>query len=319
MTVALREGVYSFYLGHDGGEVRHDTSDPKAFVKYLGGAIGGPLSGDSYAAGYRNYLCSTGYGALQSGHLEAAAAAFEQAIEWGHDVALVGAALVLAERGDDAGARKRLARLDAAAAVRPWKYQWFGPVEVFFSAALTDMYKSPRYEQMREFWTRILVLDQGRADALYGRGFAHEMLKDWGAAASDLEAALERLPRSQMRSLAWQRLATVCLEDGDVEKALEVTGKAIAEDEGLAHTHRLQRVKCLVHLGRHREALPLFDALFESTPMNGLLYLERGDIYEHLGDIDAAIADWRAALDKYGTRDEAKERLVSHSAPVNVP
>jgi len=318
MRVSLTRGddgedLYSFYAGGPGYDVREQTADPEAFIAFLRReSPGGPLSGFDCQSGFAEYFCTSGYAALRSGDLEAADEAFARALRWKIRIAAVGAALVLAGRGDAEGARRRLARLDARAAKDRWRYGTFGPVERFFSAATARIQPGDRYVQMQDFWSRILDLAPGRADALYGRGFAREQLEAWAGAASDLEAALEALPEGEVRELAWLRLARVRLQQGRVSEALEVTGRGLAERGGRSFGLRGERIECLTRLERHAEALALIDLQIEATPRSGALFVQRGDVRERLGDLDAAIEDWRRALEHHGGDEEARERLARH-------
>jgi len=312
MSVSFHDGVYSFYAGGEGGyEEREKTSDPAAFVRYLASARGGSLSGSVYEKGFTAYLCSLGYLAVESGDLDTAEANFEQAIRWGYQIAQVGMALLATERDDNAQALNHLAELDTFAAKNEYRFNPFGPVEAFFSAACTNIYKETRYERMRAFWTRILTIQPTRPDALYGRGFANEMLEDWAAASSDLQSALDNLPEGQMRDLAWQRLVRALLEQDLGSEAFDRTTEGVAESPRWGYQLRRQRVECLLRLDRPVDALAEFDRLFELAPDNYALHIQRGDVYNLLEQTEDAIADWERALALYPGSEEAMSRLES--------
>ena len=144
------------------------------------------------------------------------------------DGADAGRALVAIARDDEDAARDALARVDAYEADAPWRSKPFGALSKYLEASLAEIFERPRYTALDAAWTALLRVAPKRADALYGRGFARQMLRRWEEAAEDLRASLDGLPDGQMRTLAWSRLVD-CLTRFDKDEALAACEAGLAE------------------------------------------------------------------------------------------
>ena len=104
-------------------------------------------------------------------------------------------------------------------------------------------------------------------------------------------------PYADHASLA---LARFHMENEEPEKAVAELQRLVDEsrDEQLVHIARLRLARVLVHLQRAEEALALLTGV--DTGGYAARYHEvRGDVHFHRGDVDAARAEYQAALDNF--------------------
>ena len=199
----------------------------------------------------RTYLCFTGYQALLAGDRGKARSCFERALQYGWVIAHVGLALLENDREDLDKARSHLETLTAAEATKAWAYGLSGARYVFAEATVEGIYKSPRYERMHDLFDKLLSIEPGRADLLFGRGFAHEMLQDWHDAIDDYGRSL----------------------DGDCPRLSR-------------NRARFGLIRCLVCAGRVEDAQKAFD----DSPAEELSKISSEALRKILADIEVALA-----------------------------
>ncbi|MEM6589172.1 MAG: hypothetical protein AAF641_12050 [Pseudomonadota bacterium] len=63
-------------------------------------------------------------------------------------------------------------------------------------------------------------------------------------------------------------------------------------------------------MGRHADALAIYDSLVGQDPDNGMTLQNRGRLHQKVGNAEAALADWAASIDV--GRDRAIRAFQAH-------
>jgi len=240
MLVFNREstGVYRFYEGNDLGERRLAFENRDAALRFLDNE-----STATFELGFETYLCAEGQAALAAGEHERGVELLETALRWGYDVAHAGLAWAHRERPD--AARVHLQQLDELFAERPYHYGRFGPLDRYLERAQSRIFDAPRYRQAVEFYSTMLELMPGRADALYGRAFGLRMLRQHADALGDYVAALEGprpLGSGSVRKLAWLGRVSCLRSLADDDGAREAARAGLDEGEDMMMRQALDKL-----------------------------------------------------------------------------
>jgi Tfp pilus assembly protein PilF len=115
-----------------------------------------------------------------------------------------------------------------------------------------------RYEDARDDITHAITLDGSDADAYMMRAQIWSKLGDWQHAKSDWEQALSLNPDHRLKFVVE---ADICVNRQDYEKALQLMTEIVAR--------------------------PLFWPLHRPE-----MHLQRGQIYEHMGQTEKAMSDY---------------------------
>ncbi len=171
-----------------------------------------------------------------------------------------------------------------------------------------------RYAEAAEHYTAALAADAGRADAYLGRGRAHWATHRFEDAVADLDRALALDP-----GLPWAyyfRGASLLqlgrFEDGIADLARAARSDALpTEDRTRAH---YLRAVAFMHLERYDAGIEALTEGIALQPGFAFYYFERGQLYEALGQTEAAIADFERFLALTGASDgglaeQARQRL----------
>ena len=108
---------------------------------------------------------------------------------------------------------------------------------------------------------------------------------------------------------------------GDLEKALERAGGKYPECARLLFLTFNDLGVRLATRGLPRDALPWFDRAIRATDhteeCEGAFFLNRGDCYRSLGEVDASLADFERAAELYAGDDKAQWAIQSRVALVH--
>lgn len=192
---------------------------------------------------------------------------------------------LLRELGDDDGA---LRDLDYALELEP------DHVESLVNRADLLLARG-EIERAREDIDRGLTLDPLNVNLLAARGALLADCGDLDAAYGSYTAALNEDPGFVP---AWSNRAVLSYSAGDAAAAADDLSHAIELDDNAAL--RANRAIALQDLGRHQRALEDLDvAVATLGDQDPDLFYRRGASRYALGDLDGALADWRAHLAAY--------------------
>lgn len=219
------EDGYHYYVAGDGiKELRYRTHDREDFRGVVDKNGVWDVKED-----IRTYFACVGYQLLEAGDLAKAAEFFERAVSEGYPIGYLGLALAAHGNGELEQAEARFAEAREAEAAR-----WYGRTGIFDSFAdgvVSGVWKKPRYERLREVWSKFLSIEPAHPAALFGRGLAHEELKMWLEASADFALALEGALPDQKRERARIGLVRCLVCEGQTSEAREALSGAA--DDGV--------------------------------------------------------------------------------------
>lgn len=143
------------------------------------------------------------------------------------------------------------------------------------------------------------------------------------ATAQSARSRFERLQMPSMMAMIDDNLSSLYLDQGDAERALEVSQRALAIEQAagkLQYTvsSRMNIASALSALGRHREAQANVDAAIavagqlDLRSLDGAIQTVQMDIAEAAGDFPRALAAARSAIEaSYILNDEQRQRAIS--------
>jgi len=158
-----------------------------------------------------------------------------------------------------------------------------------------------------------IALDSTYAMGFLGQGMLHWQRNDFAGALPYLNRAIELDP-----DLTWayyfRGISLISLHQS--EAGLVDFEQAIAAgdlpDEDLLRAHRWHGI-ALLNLERYEEAVPDFTRAVELEPENPFHRLERGRIYEYLGQTQRAVEEYMVVLELSAAEnemaEEARQRL----------
>ncbi len=171
------------------------------------------------------------------------------------------------------------------------------------------------------------VLDEGIAVAAGGRTVAsYESSDRDGGASARVDAAVDPAILERLRALGYldaesptgdRNLAAMLFRDGRYAEAASAYEKLIELQPGDGSLHA-SLAGALGALGRYAEALRHLDDAVRLAPLNPEGYHNRGVIYEKMGRLDDAAAQYRQAL-RYAPSYEASRRALSRLSVAAVP
>ncbi len=135
---------------------------------------------------------------------------------------------------------------------------------------------------------------------------------------ADYKSALDQLNSIQLPEYGsyWELLGQIQLQMGNSTEALQSLQKAIS----LAPTHWSSYVaisNTYLVLGQNEDALDAANSAVQLLPDNNLVYENRGHIYESIGDLPHAKADYEQALALHPGSSYAKEHLAAFAGVVS--
>lgn len=144
------------------------------------------------------------------------------------------------------------------------------------------------------------------AEKFFLRGVASEYLNDYVAAFEDFKRTLELDPR---HVAAWFERGRCLNRYGKILAAIKCFGNAITLDTQHAKAY-MERGKCFAHMKKFKAAVKDFSRVIEIYPdpldddydraiLSAEAFYQRANVYERLGDIKAAEADHRQAMNNY--------------------
>ncbi len=143
-------------------------------------------------------------------------------------------------------------------------------------------------------WSRAIELEPGNANHYFDRASVHRDRQYWDAALEDMDRAIELDPGN---APFWRERGWLNSDRGELAEAISDFESAIALDpqECLAYWGR-----ALVYRRReqYRATLDDLDKAIEFCPNIGQLYIDRGWLYhDDLGDSEQALSDFSTAID----------------------
>lgn len=171
-------------------------------------------------------------------------------------------------------------------------------------------------ETMQAACTRILsdasVQGADKARALFGRGMARTMRRDYPGALADLDAAIA-LKADIADYHLWRGRAAG--ESGNTDGAIRGFTEAVRLRPRWSHAHNNLGV-AYAKRGEVERALTEFNTAIQAAPDNLLAHKNRGEILERKGRLAEAIASWRLVTAAPETRDDdnrrAREQAEAH-------
>lgn len=133
-----------------------------------------------------------------------------------------------------------------------------------------------------------------RADAQALRGRAYRDAGDVTAALRDFEAAL-RVNENQF--VALEGRAAILLASGQIDSAEPLIDRLIEAGHALGQSN-LMKGDAAMARSNYAAALAAYDSALEAEPEFALAYARRGRAKQRLEDIDGALADYQAALER---------------------
>ncbi len=103
--------------------------------------------------------------------------------------------------------------------------------------------------------------------------------------------SIDRHPESQTLQAALRYL-----EDGQYGEAMDEYRGVLRRDSGNVAAQR-GRAQALMQLGKHHEALAVFDEVIAAEPTYGVTYANRGILRDRIGDYAGALDDYLRAME----------------------
>ncbi len=164
------------------------------------------------------------------------------------------------------------------------------------------MSKDEAWPKIRDAVQRAITLDPTLAEPHTELAFVHEEDWDWVGAEAEYRKAVELSP-NDATTHQWH---SVLLENlGRFPEALAEIDKALGLDPASPQIN-VNHVGILIDLHRYDEAMAELNRLIAANPEFPVYYGTRADIYRHLGNQDAYVADRVMALKKNGRTEEAE-------------
>lgn len=129
------------------------------------------------------------------------------------------------------------------------------------------------------------------------------VLRKLGRLDEALHYAREAVRLDPRQSTSLNNLGLVLLDNGDIDEALQQFDKAIKLDR-TAPGPQLNKALALDRKGQHDAALDELRKLVQRNPKNAEAWLEIGNIQRRLREFEAAIATYRAAIEKCPEKTE---------------
>lgn len=161
--------------------------------------------------------------------------------------------------------------------------------------------------------TKAVELDPGNGGAFHNRALAREQTGDLAGAVEDFTRAIE-LGYSRNHGSTYRFRANTLSRAGRWQEALADYSRAIEDLDGtdraeaFAEVHN-GRAWALYKLGRAADGLSDVEASIATDAANAASLDTRAHIFEAMGDTDAAIRDYRRALEIDPELAESKEGL----------
>lgn len=150
--------------------------------------------------------------------------------------------------------------------------------------------------QALAYFDEALALDPDNAPAHLGRGMVHWRLNQHAQAVLALNRAIERDP-----DLTWayffrgsSLIALRRYEEG-IDDFKKVTASDALPAEDLVRAHRWHAI-ALLNLERYDDAIDVFSRCIALQPDDPFHYVERGRVYERVGQFENARADYEQFL-----------------------
>ena len=171
-----------------------------------------------------------------------------------------------------------------------------------------EHFKSGRYEEAVQAYTKTLQLDPNNKQALYNRGRAYDELENYGEAITDLKAAI-KIDEKNVRYLL--SLGDVYYKQKKYDNARYYYGLAVDVERNNA-VALYKKAKANHQMGKVDEAMKGYAAALRENEEMGEAYLSRAALKISQKDKKGACEDLRKA-ESLGTKgaSEALEKYCS--------
>lgn len=112
------------------------------------------------------------------------------------------------------------------------------------------------------------------------------------------EEIRERVRRGDTGRLLWMALHTALMREGKVETALAELGRLVERGGGGWQAALMCRANLLWRLGRHQDAIADIQRLIALGDDQPSHFYSLGRLYYRLGEVEAARANWRRAIQR---------------------
>ena len=172
---------------------------------------------------------------------------------------------------------------------------WVESVESVNQSAFTFL-NLGKYEKALELFARAIELDGAYPNTYTNRGCLYHIQGQYEEALADYQQAI-RLGRRAINSRVFNNRGLVHLALGRLGKAQQDIERAIGLDEAYANAHVNLGVVCIAQ-ECYDDALVAFERGLALNPNHAIAHNNCGFVYQHGGQLDAAIEQYTAALDQ---------------------
>lgn len=153
-------------------------------------------------------------------------------------------------------------------------------------ANAVEHHQAGRSEEALAEYTRALAIHGENTVALINRGRLLEAMGQTDAAVTDYSRAIKAAPKHAealiCRGLVFQRVGNIERALSDFDRAVKASKAAVAYQA---------RASANFHRGNMEEALKDLSAAIHKEPRAAILYAQRGEVHERLGNAKEAAAD----------------------------